>query len=336
MVTIKDVARVAGVSTSTVSRVVRKQGKVGKVCRTKVQKVIDELGYRPNINAQALVSKKSNSVGVVIPKVSLPFFGSLACGAEEAIKENNYRLLIINAFGSEQAELDAIDLLVQHRCGAIVFHSVHCNDETLCELAEKIHGLVFINRLISKISHRCVWLDNNTGAQEIARYLVNNGHKEIAVVTRKNVNPDAQVRLDGYRIAINNANLQLDNSLIGYGTVGDIDGGKEAIANLLDQGKRFSAVISYNDKMAIGVIHELHARGIRVPEDVSVVGYDDLILSVACLPELTTMHYPIIQMASYAANLAIELSDSEKSSGRTHLFMPHLVERDSVKSFDCK
>ncbi|PKI16672.1 LacI family DNA-binding transcriptional regulator [Colwellia sp. 12G3] len=336
MVTIKDVARIAGVSTSTVSRVVRKQGKVGKVCRAKVQKVIDELGYRPNINAQALVSKKSNSLGVVIPQVSMPFFGSLACGAEEATKENNYRVLIINALENEQAELDAIDSLLQHRCGAIVFHSVHCSDETLADLAEKIPGLVLINRLVSKVAHRCVWLDNNTGAQEATRYLVNKGHADFAIITRQDTNPDSQVRLDGIRTAINNANIQLDTSLIAYGDTADMDGGRQSVRHLLDQGKKFTAVLCYNDNMAVGVIHELHARGIRVPEDISVIGFDDLLISIACIPELTTMHYPIREMASYAANLAIELSDNVNSSGRTHLFMPHLIERDSVNVVDAK
>jgi len=330
MVTIKDVARVAGVSTSTVSRVVRKQGKVGKACRAKVQKVIDELGYRPNINAQALVSKKSNSLGVVIPLVSMPFFGTLACGAEEATKENNYRVLISNAHGSEQAELDAIDSLIQHRCGAIVFHSMHCSDSTLCDLAEKIPGLVFVNRFIPKLAHRCVWLDNNMGAQEAAKHLISHGHTDIAFISRKDVNPDAQVRLDGVRTAINNAGLQLDSSLIGYGSTADMEGGKEAVRELLAADKKFTAVLAYNDNMAIGVVHELHTRGIRVPEDISVVGFDDLLISVACIPELSTMHYPVREMAKYAANLAIELSDSESSPGKTHLFMPHLVERDSV------
>ncbi|WP_019028919.1 LacI family DNA-binding transcriptional regulator [Colwellia piezophila] len=332
MVTIKDVARVAGVSTSTVSRVVRKQGKVGKVCRAKVQKVIDELGYRPNINAQALVSKKSNSLGVVIPLVSMPFFGTLACGAEEATKENHYRVLISNAYGSEKAELDAIDSLVQHRCGAIVFHSMHCSDDTLCDLAEKIPGLVFVNRLIAKIAHRCVWLDNNMGAQEATKHLVSNGHTNIAIVSRKNINPDAQVRLDGVRTAISNAGLQLDNTLIGYGTTADLAGGKEGVSALLDAGKKFTAILAYNDNMAVGIVHELHSRGIRVPQDISVVGFDDLLISVACIPELTTMHYPVREMAHYAANLAIELSDNESSSGKTHLFMPHLIERDSVSN----
>jgi LacI family transcriptional regulator len=134
---------------------------------SKVQKVIDELGYRPNINAQALVSKKSNSLGIVIPKLSISFFATLTCGAEEATKENNFRGLISTAHGSEQAELDVIDSLVQLRCDAIVFHSEHCSDEILCELAEKIPGLVFINRYIAKVAHRCVWLDNNMVAQEV-------------------------------------------------------------------------------------------------------------------------------------------------------------------------
>ncbi len=333
MVTIKDVARVAGVSTSTVSRVVRKEGKVGKVCRAKVQKVIDELGYRPNINAQALVSKKSNSLGVVIPRVSMPFFATLACGAEEATQENKFRVLISNAFGSEQAELDAIDSLIQHRCGAIVFHSMHCSDETLTELAEKIPGLVFINRLIPKVAHRCVWLDNNLGSQEATRYLISKGHTEIGVITRKDVNPDSRVRLDGIRTALNNADVKLDKSMIEYGTTADMNGGKEAVSALLAKGNKFTGILVYNDNMAVGVIHELHSRGIRVPEDVSVIGFDDLFISVACIPQLSTMHYPVREMASYAAKLAIDLSDNADSTGRTHLFMPHLIERNSVVEY---
>ncbi|WOH36010.1 LacI family DNA-binding transcriptional regulator [Thalassotalea fonticola] len=330
MITIKDVARVAEVSTSTVSRVVRKQGKVGKACRAKVQKVIDELGYRPNINAQALVSKKSNSLGIVIPKVSMPFFGTLACGAEEATKENNYRVLISNADESEQTELDAIDSLIQHRCEAIVFHSVYNNDDTLCELAEKIPGLVFINRFIPKIAHRCVWLDNNLGAQEATRHLISKGHTDIAVITRENINTDAQVRLDGVRTALTNAGIKLIDSMVESASTADMEGGREAVRNLLKKGMKYTAVLAFNDNMAIGVIHELNAQGIRVPEDVSVIGFDDLLIAVACLPELSTMHYPIREMANYAAKLAIELSENSSSSVRTHLFMPHLVERDSV------
>lgn len=329
MVTIKDVARVAGVSTSTVSRVVRKEGKVGKACRAKVQKVIDELGYRPNINAQALVNKKSKTLGVIVPNVSMSFFGTLACGAEREAKAQGYRLLISNAFGDEKAELEALDSLMQHRCEIIVMHSVHTPDETLCELAEKIPGLVFINRFIAKIAHRCVWLDNTRGAQEATQFLLAAGHKDIAVITRKDMNHDAQSRLDGIGMALSGAGIKLEKDAI-VEAEANMDGGSIAVKELMAKGDKFSAILVYNDNMAIGVIHELNACGLRVPEDVSVIGFDDLLISVACLPQLTTMHYPIEEMARYASKLAIELSDQDGSAVRTHLFMPHLVKRGSV------
>ncbi|SET13025.1 LacI family DNA-binding transcriptional regulator [Thalassotalea agarivorans] len=330
MVTIKDVARVAGVSTSTVSRVVRKQGKVGKACRARVQKVIDDLGYKPNINAQALVSKKSDSLGIVIPQVSMPFFGALARGAEESTKDNHFKVLISNALADEQAELDAIDSLLQHRCTAIVFHSIHCSNEQLIELAEKIPGLVFINRLIPQLAHRCVWLDNNLGAQEATKFLLANGHENIAVVTREDQNPDAIVRLEGIRTALSTAGFPLNEDLLVGAQTADMDGGRGAVKALLARKHTFSALLVYNDNMAVGAVHELSANGLKVPEDVSVIGFDDLLIAKACLPQLTTMHYPIEEMAQYAANLAIELSENQKEAGRTHLFIPHLVTRDSV------
>ncbi|MEH6551262.1 MAG: LacI family DNA-binding transcriptional regulator [Pseudomonadales bacterium] len=330
IITIKDVARIAGVSTSTVSRVIRGESNVKKSSRSKIQKVIDELGYRPNINAQALVSKKSSTLGVVIPNVSMPFFGTLAYGAEEAIKAGPYRVLVSNANDSERAEMDAIDSLLQHRCGAIIFHSAHTSDEKLIELSERIPGLVFVNRFISKLAHRCVWLDNNQGAQEATRHLMSKGHKDIAVITRADVNPDAQTRLDGIRTGMNNAGLTLDKDLLVQGTTADMDGGREAARKLLATGKKFTAILVYNDNMAVGAVHELDAQGIKVPEQVSIIGFDDLLIAQALLPELTTMHYPVKEMAEYASHLAIQLSEEPASAGRTHLFMPHIVERNSV------
>ena len=266
----------------------------------------------------------------------MPFFGTLACGAAEAAIEKNYRVLISNAEGSEQAELDAIDSLVQHHCNAIVFHSQHCSDEVLVTLAEKISGLVFINRFIAEIPHRCIWLDNNLGAQKASSFLLEKGHTNFAVITRKDSNPDSLLRLEGIHTALNNANIQLDNSMIEYGATADMKGGKEAVSALFKKDKKFTALLVYNDNMAIGAVHELNARGIRVPEDISVIGFDDMLISVACIPQLTTMHYPVREMAQFATKLAIELSTNPEPKGRTHLFMPHLIERDSVANFCAK
>ncbi len=334
VVTIKDVARVSGLSTSTVSRVIRGDSKVKKSSRAKVQKIIKELGYRPNINAQALVSKRSHSLGVVIPQVSMPFFSSLVSGAEGAAKETHHPVLIVNAYGSEQAELDAIESLQQSRCDAIVFHSIHTREEKLVELAERIPGLIFINRLIAPFAHRCVWLDTNQGAQEATRYLLENGHTNIAIVTLQTPTQGAQAYVDGIKVALNHAGVTHQDLMIGRGSVDDMEGGKEAVINLLTMGAKFTAILAYNDTMALGVIHELIKRGVRVPEDVSVAGFDDSLIASVSIPQLTTMHCPIEEMANYAAKLAIELAAEPMSSGRTHLFMPHLVKRDSVKQIN--
>ncbi|MCD8476390.1 MAG: LacI family transcriptional regulator [Shewanella fodinae] len=171
MVTIKDVARIAGVSTATVSRVIHNGSQVGDACRARVKKVIAELGYQPNANAQALVSKTTNTIGVVTPRLSMSFFGTLASGVENAVRENGYKLLMANSLYETQSELDAIQSLRQHNCQAIILHSEYSDEATLIRLAAEIPGLVLVNRYIPQIANRCVWLDNIRGGQWVTEYL---------------------------------------------------------------------------------------------------------------------------------------------------------------------
>jgi LacI family transcriptional regulator len=330
MVTIKDVARVAGVSTATVSRVVHDGDKVGEICRARVKKIIDELGYRPNSNARALVSKTSTTLGVVTPRLSMTFFGCLAAGAEKAARENNYKLLMSNSLYETKTELEAIASLREHSCDAIILHSEYSDEKTLLNLAEEIPGLVFINRFISKLAHRCVWLDNEAGAYQIAQYLINKGHKKFAVITSVYQNHDPEFRVKGIKNALRDAGIELNAELIQESTA-NMKGGEEAVAKLLAKKIEFTAIIAYNDLMAVGALNALQDAGVKVPETISVVGFDNLYLSRACRPQLTTMNYPIEDMATYAANLAIKLSNGEADlNNRTHLFIPELIERRSV------
>ena len=138
MATIKDVAKVAGVSIATVSRVIHNKGKVGDVCRARVKKVIVELGYRPNSNASALASNTSNTIGVVTPKLSMPFFGSLASGVENGARENNFKLLMANSLYETESELKAIESLRENNCKAIILHSEYSDEKTLIKLAKEI------------------------------------------------------------------------------------------------------------------------------------------------------------------------------------------------------
>ena len=330
MATIKDVAKVAGVSIATVSRVIHNGGKVGDACRARVKKVIKELDYRPNSNARALAGNTTNTIGLVTPKLSMSFFGSLASGVEKAARENNYKLLISNSLFETQSELNAIESLREHNCKTIILHSEYSDEETLINLAEQIPGLVLVNRYIPQLANRCVWLDNVSGAEAATKYLLDKGHKNFAVVTSIYQNRDPEFRLEGIKKALSGNGIQLTDQHIEEST-NNIEGGEEAVKALLNKGCKFTALLAYNDLMAIGAMHALFEAGLRVPEDVSVIGFDNLMVARACRPRLTTMHYPVEDMAHYATNLAIKLSDPKQpTSNQTHLFVADLIERDSA------
>ncbi len=332
MVTIKDVARVAGVSIATVSRVINGNHQVGDACRARVKKVIKELGYRPNSNAQALVSKTNSTIGVVTPKLAMTFFGTLAAGVEKTAREQHYKLLMANSMYETESELLAINSLRDHNCQAIILHSEYSDEKTLIKLAAEIPGLVLINRYIPAIANRCVWLDNIAGASEATRFLLDKKHRQFAVITSIYQNGDPGARLTGIRQTLSTQQIELKEEAIEESTA-NIEGGMQAVQALLAKKIKFTALLAYNDLMAVGAIHALFAAGLRVPEDVSVIGFDDLIVARACRPQLTTMHYPVEEMASYATKLAIELSTQPEAVGhRTHLFLPQLVERESVSN----
>lgn len=331
MVTIKDVAKVAGVSTATVSRVVNDQGKVGEQCRKRVKKVIEQLGYRPNSSAQALVRRELKMVGVITPKLSMTFFGTLAAGAEEMAREQGYSLMMCNSLYETQSELDAIDSLRRQGCQSIILHSEYSDDEQLIALANEIPGLVLINRFIPKIAQRCVWFDNLSGSQQAANYLLDRGHVDIAVISSIYQNGDPADRVTGTRQALARRKLSLNEKLLVESTA-NIDGGKEATEQLIASGEHFTAIVAYNDLMAIGAMQALHQHGLRVPEDVSLIGFDNQPIARASIPCLTTMNYPVEEMARYAVELSLLLVRNEHAhTKQTHLFISDLVERETVR-----
>lgn len=330
MVTLKDVAKKAGVSSATVSRVVRGEGKVGDKCRARVQKIIKDMGYRPNYNARALASNKSEIIGVICPNVSGNFYGSLASGVEEAARNAKYKVLISNSQNDVEKELDAIESFRSQGCQNIILHSKYSDDETLIKWAQEIPGLVILNRFVSQIANRCVWLDNVSGGQQAAKYLLSKGHKKFAVITSSHQITDPIDRLNGICQALSQAGIEVPEDRIKLTNAG-VDAGEKAAKELLKKGANFTALLAYNDATAIGAMNAIQDLGFRVPEDISVIGYDDLPICNVCRPRLSTMHYPIKEMALYATKLSLDLTQSkEEVENKTHLFMPHVVERQSI------
>lgn len=330
MATIKDIAEAAGVSLATVSRVVNDGPKVGTKTRQRVKKIMAEMGYRPNANARALVTRKNTALGVVLAELHDPFFAMLAHGVESVTRKKKIQILLSAGSIEKDTELRAIETLMEYRVEAMVVHSKALDDDTLIRFANQIPGFVLINRFIPAIANRCVWLDNVTGGRLMAEYAISQGHTNLAVISSQYRIDDPNHRLEGIRNAIANAGLSLPDSQVEYATP-DQEGGEQAMQNLLATGAKFTAVLAYNDAMASGAMTMLQDQGIAVPEQVSVLGYDDVLLAKYCRPKLTTLRYPVEMMAAKAAELALRYANGEKPEpGIMFKYTPTLIKRNSL------
>ncbi|UZJ43630.1 LacI family DNA-binding transcriptional regulator [Marinimicrobium sp. C6131] len=330
MATIKDIANAAGVSLATVSRVINDGPKVGKATRERIKKIMDEMGYRPNANARALVNKRSASLGVVLAELSDPFFATLAHGIEATTRKQGVQILMSSGSIERETERQAIETLLEHRCEAMVVHSKALDDDTLIDLAGQVPGFVLINRYIPEIANRCVWLDNVAGGRAMAQYMLSQGHRDLAVISSRYQIEDPVQRIQGIREALEQAGIALPDANIEYSTP-DQEGGEIAVQNLLAKGKQFTAVLAYNDAMASGAMTILQDHGIDVPNEVSVIGYDDVLLAKYCRPKLTTLRYPVEVMAMRAAELALSYASGNRPEpGVTFKYTPTIVKRESV------
>lgn len=330
MATIKDVAREAGVSIATVSRVINKSPKASKASVESVTKAMAQLGYRPNAAAKALVSQSSNTVGVLVSDVSDPFFGTLVKSVDSVAHEHGKHILIGNGYHDPEQERKAIELLINNRCEALVIHSKGLSDEELLGYANEVKGLVVINRHIPEIAERCISLDNYKGAYLATEYLIRHGHKKIACVASSHNIEDSNQRVEGYLAALRENNISLPDNYIEYGEP-DSDGGEVAMTNLLTKSVDITAVVAYNDYMAAGALSVLDENGLKVPEQISMMGFDDGLIARYVSPRLTTIRYPIAMMAERAAHLALNLAKAEQTSTDAMVFTPTLVRRNSVE-----
>ena len=329
MATIKDIASAAGVSLATVSRVINNGPKVGDATRARVKTIMQEMGYRPNANARALVTKRSASLGVVIPELLEPFFAALGQGIETVTRQQKVQILLSAGSIEQETERRAIETLLEHRVEAIVVHSKALSDAELVDFACQIPGFVLINRYIPEIANRCVWLDNEAGGFIMAEHMFKQGHSKLAVVSSNYQITDPQMRIDGIRRAANAHGIDIPDSHIEFSTP-DQEGGELAMQKLLSRDVEFTGILAYNDAMASGAMTMLQDNNIAVPQDVSVIGFDDVLLAKYCRPKLTTLHYPVEMMAGLATRLALDFAMGKSGKEETHKYTPTLITRQSV------
>ena len=290
MATIKDVSQLANVSISTVSRVINNTAQVAPEKREAVLAAMKELSFRPNSFAQALVSKRSNCIGVLVGDLcGGPFFAQMMRGIESMVDKANKFTIVVSGNHDAARERHAIQALLQRQCDALILHSKALPDEELSELASGSTPIVFINRQVPGCEERCVWLDNQAGITTACQHLLDAGHSRIAFITSDDEEfVDGQQRMAGYRFALQRAGIELDPALIGR-AFADEKGGYVAMSELLERGVPFTAVLGFNDAMVAGAISCLLERGYKIPQQVSVVGFDDIPEASVSMPPLTTI-----------------------------------------------
>lgn len=328
MATIRDVSEFAGVSQATVSRVVNGSTRVSHDKKMSVEKAIKKLGYRPNSIAQALASSRTGSIGVVVPELA-GFYSGMLQAIEDQLRRFGYHLVVTAGSNDEEGQKQAIDFLLSRRVDALILHTQDVSDDYLIDLEAQGIQLALVNRLVPELNSSCIELDNELGANIATKYLIDMGHREIACITGPLSKSDARGRLQGYRDALEEAGIEYSESRVVEAGFTE-ETGASAMNKLLNRHCRFSAVFAANDHMAFGAFGEMKKANLLVPEDVSLVGFDNILFARYLTPGLTTIDFPIEQMSTEAVQLILQKLIKKKTEVDFKL-SPSLVIRESVK-----
>ena len=329
MATIKDVSQRAHVSPATVSRVINGGNGVSDVTRAAVLAVIDELGYQPNAFARCLATNRSGGIGVVVSEVSSAVYGGILQGIESVTERHGMHLLVSSGHARAERERKAFAFLHQRRSDALILQLDGAEDAEVVAWSRLGIPIVVVGRRIEALADRCVFLDNLAGGELATRHLLDRGHRRIAHIAGLATIQDARDRLAGYRRALADRGIPYDASLVVDGGFVE-EGGQRAMQALLAGGRAFTAVFAANDQSAAGAMRALRDAGLRVPDDVSVVGFDDTLLAHYLVPSLTTVRQPLQEMGQAAAWLALDRLGLDARKEVTLRFEPVLVERESV------
>lgn len=331
MATIYDVSQQAGVSLATVSRVINNNSNVSDKTRQKVLAAMAALDYRPNTIAQSLASSCSNSVGVLVSQLDGPYYGPMMAEIEAALRAQNKHVIIAVGHSEAAIEQDSVEFLLSRGCDALILDVEAVSDDYLIQLSKGTVPIVLINRYIAAMEPHCIYLDNELGGYLATRHLVEQGHRSIAYISGPKNKHDANERLIGHQKALAEGGLVFDPALCVEGDYKE-EGGEIGMLALLATGKTFSALVCANDQMASGAIAVCLERGLKIPQDLSVVGYDNVPFAKYISPKLTTVNNPIHEMGKMAAFWVLKHVYQDQQTQVSSVFMPELVVRGSVRA----
>jgi len=335
-ITMKDIAKESGVSIATVSMILNKKDQnITEATRLKVLKVVKKYNYIPNAMAGSLVTRRTGVIGLIMPDINNPFFPGIARGAEDKAHESGYSIIFCNTDDKLDVEEKYIESLTSKMAdGIIIAHS--SSSEKTSEILERCQiPIILIDRDFDARNIRGkVLVNNKDGAYKGVSYLFKKGHRKIAFLSGSLKTQTARDRLEGYRQALLENNIPFEESLIRYGEYRS-EWGRDGIRSLLENKVAFDAVFCGNDLIAIGAMKELKRNGLRIPEDIGVMGFDDIYMASMVEPELTTVRQPNYEMGYQAVDLLLRtLKDKTKTTDSheigTIILETEVVERNSI------
>ena len=327
VVTLEMVAELAGVSPSTVSRILNGTAVVSELKKKSVDDAIAKLGFVPNPVARGLAGGRTLSVGVVTGAIDSPFYGAALRGVEDELDPAGYSALFVSGHWNEAVETRCIEMLRGRRVDGIIALTGRLSDQALKACAKSI-PVVVTGRTLKAPNLFSLPFDNFEGGRLATQHLIELGHQRIAFISGPPDHPDANERQRGYRAALEAAGIPFNPALTVAGAFHEVSG-LLAVDQLLESRQRFTAIFACNDQMAAGAALGLHRHSLRVPQDVSLVGFDDVPTSQYATPPLSTIHQPAYHLGRLAASAMLQLLAGNKPT--VQVPAPHLIARESSR-----
>lgn len=329
--TIKDVAQKANVSIATVSRVLNNLTGYSDKTKQKVNQAIKELGYQPNAIARGLINKRTQTIGVMFPKVSSAFSSDLLHGIDEYAHDSNYSVVVCNTDNDGKRTMKYLQLLREKQVDGIIFSSEVLNKEYYEVLESMKIPVVLVSSKTDFAKVPYVKVDDYQAVYDAIQFLIAKGHRKIAMISGTKGDPIAGTpRVQGYRKALEASGIAFDSSLLVYGDFSFESGGR-AMEAILRKAGEATAVFAASDEMAIGALSAALKHGLNVPEDISIMGYDDLKPAQMVTPPLTTVRQPLYEMGKIASEKLIRMIETGEIAANK-IIAHSIVERQTVRT----
>ena len=328
-VTLRDVARTAGVSVKTVSRVVNNQGEISEETRQRIKSVVREMGYRPNLVARGLVTQRTRTIGLIVPDITNPFFPEIAKGVQDACRLQDYNVYLCNSGESQQEELRALNSLAAQGVDGIIISPCYLANDSLSAFAEQFRPLVTINHDFEHHNIGRVMTDNFHGAQLAIRYLLDKGHRKIGMIAGVEQSPLRGRRLGGYCNVMQAHNLELAIEHVKT-LQPNIESGMLAAQALLSAHPDLTAIFAYNDMVALGILQACRQSGRQLPQDCAIIGFDDIQVAALSSPALTTIRLDKHKIGEVAVQQMFEMINSPQKAVEAVQLAVELVVRQSA------